>query len=67
VRQMPNGELGAVLLLERFHIAAHTVPSLGTLLLDVLAPHSAEARKAVDVFARRFAPATVRIEERPRG
>ncbi len=67
VRQMPNGELGAVLLLERCHIAAHTAPALGTLLLDVLAPRQADARKAVDVFVRRFATATIRIEEAGRG
>ncbi len=48
VRQMPNGELGAVLLLEQCHIAAHTAPALGTLLLDVLAPRQADARKAVE-------------------
>jgi S-adenosylmethionine/arginine decarboxylase-like enzyme len=67
VKQLPNGELGAVLLLERCHIAVHSVPSRGTLLLDVLAAHSADARKAVDVFARRFARATIRIEELARG
>ena len=67
VRQMPNGELGGVLLLERYHIAAHTLPTQGVLLLDVLAPHQAEARKAVDIFVRRFSGATIRIEQTARG
>lgn len=67
VRQLPNGELGGVLLLERCHIAAHTLPARGILLLDVLAPHEPDARKAVDIFARRFAPATMRIERTTRG
>jgi S-adenosylmethionine/arginine decarboxylase-like enzyme len=67
VRQLPNGELGGVLLLERFHIAAHTLPSSGTLLLDVLAPHSPDARKVVDVFARRLGSATKRIEHATSG
>jgi S-adenosylmethionine/arginine decarboxylase-like enzyme len=67
VRQLPSGELGGVLLLERCHIAAHTVPARGTLLLDVLVRQASEARKAVDVFARRFSTATMRIEHASRG
>ena len=67
VRQHPSGDLGGVLLLEGCHIALHTVPSRGLLLVDVLAPKLAVARKAVDVFARRFASAKSRIEQRERG
>jgi|SRR5579862_8503096 len=67
VRHLPNGGLGGVLLLEGCHIAVHTVPSRGLLLVDVLAPQPVVARKAVEVFARRFASATKRIEQRERG
>lgn len=67
VRQLPSGEVGGVLLLERCHIAAHTVPAQRTLLLDVLVPQSSDARKVVDVFARRFSTATMRIEHAARG
>lgn len=67
VRQLPGGEVGGVLLLERCHIAAHTVPERGTLLLDVLVPRSSDPRKVVDVFARRFSTATMRVERAARG
>jgi S-adenosylmethionine/arginine decarboxylase-like enzyme len=67
VRQLPAGGLVGVLLLERCHIAAHTVPGHGLMLVDVLAPHLQDARKAVDVFARRFATAKVRVEHHARG
>jgi S-adenosylmethionine/arginine decarboxylase-like enzyme len=67
VRQLPSGAIGGVLLLEGCHIAAHTSPARGLLLVDVLTPQSLDARKAVDVFARRFATAKVRIEHLPRG
>jgi len=67
VRQLPGGATGGVLLLDGCHIAAHTLPARGLLLLDVLAPHTHDARKAVDIFARRFATATVRVEQRARG
>jgi S-adenosylmethionine/arginine decarboxylase-like enzyme len=67
VRQTPNGDLAAVLLLEGCHIAAHALPSRGILLLDVLAPHLIDARKAVDVFVRRFGTARARIEQVTRG
>jgi S-adenosylmethionine/arginine decarboxylase-like enzyme len=67
VRQLPSGELGGVLLLERCHIAAHTIPARGTLLLDVLVSQLSDARKVVDVFARRFSTAKMRIEHAARG
>lgn len=67
VRQLPSGELGCVLLLERCHIAAHTIPARGTLLLDVLVPQLSDARKVVEVFARRFATAKMRVEHAARG
>jgi S-adenosylmethionine/arginine decarboxylase-like enzyme len=67
VRQLPSGELGGMILLERCHIAAHTVPARGILLVDVLTPNQPEARKAIDVFVRRFAKATVRLEQAWRG
>jgi S-adenosylmethionine/arginine decarboxylase-like enzyme len=67
VRRLPNGGLDGVLLLEGCHIALHSVPARGLLLVDVLAPQPGVARKAVEVFARRFASAKSRIEQRERG
>jgi S-adenosylmethionine/arginine decarboxylase-like enzyme len=67
VRRLPSGGLAGMMLLEGCHIAAHTVPARGLLLLDVLAPRESDARKAVDIFARRFSTAAARIEQRARG
>ena len=67
VRQRPDGGLGGILLLEQCHIAAHTVPARGLLLVDVLVPHAHEARKAISIFARRFAATTLRLDDRTRG
>ena len=67
VRQLPDEGSTALLLLDGCHIALHGFPDRGLLLLDVLARVERDARKAVDVFARRLAPATLRLEVRTRG
>ena len=67
VRTLPNGDSAGVLLLEGCHMTLHAFPGRGLLLLDVLAPSTQDVQKAVDVFTRRLAPATVRSETRGRG
>jgi S-adenosylmethionine/arginine decarboxylase-like enzyme len=67
VRQLPSEGIAAVLLLDGCHIALHSVPDRGLLLLDVLAHQSGDARKALEVFARRLAPREIRSEVRARG
>jgi len=67
VRQLPTGDVAGVLLLEGCHIALHTFPDRELLLLDILAPASRDARKALDVFAKRLVPQQIRSEARPRG
>jgi S-adenosylmethionine/arginine decarboxylase-like enzyme len=67
VRQLPGGDVAGVLLLDGCHIALHSFPERELLLLDILAPASRDARKALDVFAKRLAPRQIRSEARPRG
>jgi S-adenosylmethionine/arginine decarboxylase-like enzyme len=67
IRQMPHDGCAALLLLDGCHIALHGFPERELLLLDVLAPVERDARKAVDVFARRLATAQLRVEVRARG
>lgn len=67
VRQLPNDDVAAVLLLDGCHIAVHAFPRRELLLLDVLAVAPGDARKALDVFVRRLAPRTVHSDVRTRG
>jgi S-adenosylmethionine decarboxylase len=67
VRSLPNDGVTGVLLLDGCHIAVHTFPDRGLLLLDVLSLGRHDARKALDVFARRLAAREVRSETRARG
>ena len=67
VRQLPNESVTGALLLDGSQTTLLTDPSLGILLLDVIAPATHEPRKALDVFARRLAAREVRSEERTRG
>jgi S-adenosylmethionine decarboxylase len=67
VRQLPDGGVAAVLFLDACHITLRTLPESGTLLLDILAPASRDAQKALDVFTRRLAPKEMRSEVRGRG
>lgn len=67
LRERPGGGFGAVLLLDGCHIAAHAYPSRGLLLLDILAGSEHDARKALDVFARRLSAREIRSETRERG
>ena len=67
VRRLPDGGVAGVLLLECCHIAVHAVPARQLLLLDVLVLATQDARKALDVFARRLGPRDVRSDTRGRG
>jgi S-adenosylmethionine/arginine decarboxylase-like enzyme len=67
VKQLPAGDIAGVLLLDGCHIALHSFPERELLLLDILAPASRDARKALDVFAKRLVPQQIRSEARPRG
>ena len=67
VRQLPNDDVAAVLLLEDCHVTVHALVKREMLLLDILAPAAADAGKAMDVFARRLAPREIRRDTRARG
>ncbi len=67
VRQRPDGGVAAVLVLERCHIAVHTIPSRGVLLLDILVCPPSDPRIVLDVFARRLPASAIRTEQRARG
>jgi S-adenosylmethionine/arginine decarboxylase-like enzyme len=67
VKQLPAGDIAGVLLLDGCHIALHSFPDRELLLLDILAPASRDARKALDVFAKRLVPQQIRTEARLRG
>lgn len=67
VRQLPDDGVAAVLMLDGCHIAVHSFPARGLLLLDVLALGTHDSHKVVEVFARRLAPRDVRGESRARG
>ena len=66
IRSLPNG-VGALLLLDDCHMSVHTFPERELLMLDVLTLSTHDARKALDVFARRLAAREIRSELRDRG
>jgi S-adenosylmethionine/arginine decarboxylase-like enzyme len=67
VHLLPSGSVTALLLLDGGHVALHTHPDRGIVLLDILAPAGIDLRKAVDVLERRLEPAAVRQASRGRG
>lgn len=67
VRQLPNDDVGAVLLLEDCHIVVHALARRQLLMLDILALATADAGKALDVFARRLMPREIHRDTRARG
>lgn len=67
VRTAQSGGVSAVLLLEPCHVSIHSLPERGLALVDVLAPDSTGAEKALDVFVRRLNPGTVISATRMRG
>ncbi|MEO6528104.1 MAG: S-adenosylmethionine decarboxylase [Gemmatimonadaceae bacterium] len=67
VRAGNDGGISAILLLDPCHLSVHSLPDRGLALVDVLARDVAHATKALDVFVRRLAPASVKRETRMRG
>ena len=67
VRTGSGGGVSAILLLDPCHLSVHSLPDRGLALVDVLARDLAHATKALDVFVRRLAPASVNSETRMRG
>ena len=67
VHLLPSGSVTALLLLDGGHVALHTQPARGIVLLDVLAPSGIDCHKAADVLERRLAPTTVRRSACGRG
>ncbi len=67
VRQLPSDAVTAVLLFDGCHMTVHSFPDRELLLLDILAASTHDARKALDVFARRLVPREIRSESRLRG
>ena len=67
VHSTASGAIAAVLLLDPCHVSIHSLPERELALVDVLARDVAAAEKALDVFVRRLAPASVTRETRARG
>ncbi len=67
VHKRPDDGLAAFLLLDGCHIAVHTFPERELMLLDILSLATHDARKALDVFARRVEAREIRSETRIRG
>jgi S-adenosylmethionine/arginine decarboxylase-like enzyme len=67
IRTLPDEGVAALFVLDGCHIALHAFPAEGLLLVDVLTRGGHDARKAVDVFARRLVPSAVRTALHARG
>ncbi len=67
VRSLPRGGLVIMLLLDLGHVALHTMPDDGVLVLDLLVSASKDARKAVDVVTRRLNVRATRATHADRG
>jgi len=70
VRALPDDGVVALFALEGGHMAVHTYPERGVLLLDILATTThLDARRAVDVFSRRIGATArpPRTAQQPRG
>ncbi|MFL5575950.1 MAG: S-adenosylmethionine decarboxylase [Gemmatimonadaceae bacterium] len=67
VRQLPHDGVASLILLDGCHMSVHAFPERELLLLDVLSLATHDARKALDVFARRLAAREIRSEQRARG
>jgi len=66
VGHRPDDGVSALVLLDAGHVAVHTFPERGVLLLDVLLAGGRDGRKALDVFARRLAGAEVKVQSEVR-
>ena len=67
VQRAPDGSVSAMLFVDSTHLSVHSFPAQGMVLVDVMARDEISATKALDVFVRRLAPASVASESRVRG
>jgi S-adenosylmethionine decarboxylase len=67
MRVRPDEGVSGLLLVESCHLALHTFPDEELLLLDVLTRATRDPRRAVDVFARRLEPRSLRADALARG
>jgi S-adenosylmethionine/arginine decarboxylase-like enzyme len=67
VREHVDGGVSTIVLLERGHLAVHSLPERQTLLFDAVAPASHDFRKALDVLSRRLTARDVKTDTRGRG
>lgn len=66
VRALPSDGVIGFFPLDASHIAVHTFPARGVVLLDVLAPTADDGRRAIEVFVRRLAAGSVEIRQHDR-
>ena len=67
VRSLPRGGLVILLVLDLGHVALHTLPDEGVLVLDLLVRATKDARKAIDVVTRRLNVRAARATHSDRG
>jgi S-adenosylmethionine/arginine decarboxylase-like enzyme len=67
VVEHPAGGVSAMVMLDRGHLAIHSLPEQQTVLFDAVAPASHDFRKALEVLSRRLSARDVRTDTRGRG
>jgi S-adenosylmethionine/arginine decarboxylase-like enzyme len=67
VIEHPTGGVSAMIMLDRGHLAIHSLPAQQTVLFDAVAPASHDFRKALEVLSRRLSARDVRTDTRGRG
>lgn len=67
VREMPDGVVAGLLMLDGCHVVAHGFPDRELVLLDLLGTAHHDVGRALDVFVRRLGAREVRSETRARG
>ena len=67
VRELPNGRVSAIVLLDQGHLVVHALPDRQALLFDAVAPASHDFRKALDVLSRRLTARDIKTDSRGRG
>jgi S-adenosylmethionine/arginine decarboxylase-like enzyme len=67
VRELPNGRVSAMVLIDQGHLSVHALPDRQALLFDAVAPASHDFRKALDVLSRRLTARDIKTDSRGRG
>ncbi len=67
IRLLPRGGLVIMLLLDLGHVALHSMPDDGVLVLDLLVSAQKDARTAIDVVTRRLNVRAARATHSDRG